>query len=190
MFINSESLLRRHNSLQWCRQLNEIAKYSPESYDAFGVCNKDDWTSYYDINKSINGNILSLKEYLEVENNYIETVIEILETSQITFLTIGYIEKDSYYSVPFEQSLLDQKDLSTFFEKCTAGMRININSKELILLLKLCLREKLWCILVNLKKNFELSFGYKLYLIIHAAISVEELNIIAKKHHLYLNARK
>ena len=189
MNINSTFVLNRYNSLRWCQESHEIAKYSPACYDTHGVCSRKDWSSFYDINKKNRETVLSIKEYLKVENNYVKTVVEIIKNNQLKYLTIGYLEKSTFRAAVFENDLSDQAELRLFFNECHTGMRISVCDKKLILLLKLCLREKMWCILVNFAKNFELSFGYEYYLILHTTIPYEKLREIVERNHLYLNAR-
>lgn len=52
----------------------------------------DDWTSISDIGKSFNGKIFSSKDYLKVENQYINTVLMIMSELDCKYLTIAYIE--------------------------------------------------------------------------------------------------
>lgn len=189
MNINSEFVLNRHNSFHWCQESHEIAKYSPACYDARGVCSQDEWSSFHDVNKQKGDGVLSLSEYLEVENNYIRTAIEILKKSDLQYLTIGYLEKSTFRTALFEDALSDRAELERMFSECFTGMRVSVRSNKMIWLLKLCLREKIWCIFVNFAHKFELSFGYDYYMILHAAIPNEELQKIVERNHLYLNAR-
>lgn len=187
--IDPEFILNRHNSLQWCQASHEIAKYPPAYYDANGVYLGQEWSSFYDINKKNRRRVCSLSEYLEVEGNYIRTAIDVLNKEGIQYLTIGYLEKSTYHTTLFEEKISDRKELEVLFNECFIGMRVSIRNRKLVSLFKLCLREKMWCIFVNMTRNFELAFGYEYYLILHTEIPYNELREIVGKNHLYLDAR-
>lgn len=71
---------------------HEIVKYPPSGYNKDGIYMYDDWTSISDIGKSFNGKIFSAKDYLKVENQYINTVLMIMSELDCKYLTIAYIE--------------------------------------------------------------------------------------------------
>ncbi len=61
----------------WRFKAKSVTKYDPINYDSEGVYMLDEWTSRLDIGKKIDSvtqTILTEERYLEVENNYIESV--------------------------------------------------------------------------------------------------------------------
>ena len=71
---------------------HEIVKYAPSGYNKDGIYTSDDWTSISDIGKSFNGKILSVKDYLKVEEQYVNTVLMIMSALDCECLAIEYIE--------------------------------------------------------------------------------------------------
>lgn len=185
MYKHSDRLLKRYNSTRWAKLCHEIAKYAPFNYDQHGVYLADEWTSFYDIEKRA----LPVADYIKVEQDYIETALEIISKTDVVYVTIGYLEKHRFFSCSFEKRLPDYQSLKRSFNHIRQGQRILANSSQMQILLKLCLREKLWCILINNKRNFELSFGYDYYMIMHSALPETDVKDIVERHNLYYNPR-
>lgn len=71
---------------------HEIVKYPPSGYNKDGIYTSDDWTSISDVGKSFNGKILTVKDYLKVEGQYVNTVLMIMSALDCEYLAIEYIE--------------------------------------------------------------------------------------------------
>lgn len=163
-----ERIQRRLDSLYWARRTNEIVKYPPEGYDENGVYCRDEWTDFSDIGKSFNGVLLTKEAYMEIENRYIECAVEIMEASKCTYLTIGYVK--NYKN-----------------KGCRYKDRVN---KELVRdVLRDILRNKVWCVLVNLKHKVQIDFGWDYYMHVICPLEENRLRHIVESHNLYLNPR-
>ena len=131
-----------------------IVKYQPSLYDGNGCYVGDEWTSISDIGNYFNGKELTLGKYLEVENHYVNTILDILNKTGTKYLTIAYLESDN---------VIDQEitpinaELLSFVKGLEANQRIGINKVPLII--KLCLREYVYAVLVNLKRGLQIEFG-------------------------------
>lgn len=98
-----------------------------------------EWTSFADVGKGI----VSLDEYMKTESKYIRLILEICKLHKVKSLKI--------------------KELDNFnhLKQYSSNQKIS-NEIELIELLKLILREKIWCKLCS--RNCEFHFGYDYYL--------------------------
>ena len=98
-----------------------------------------EWTSFADVGKGI----VSLDEYMKTESKYIRLILEICKLHKVKSLKI--------------------KELDNFnhLKQYSNNQKIS-NEIELIELLKLILREKIWCKLYS--RNCEFHFGYDYYL--------------------------
>lgn len=164
-----EKILKRLNSLYWLNRTNEIVKYSPEGYGLDGTYCKDEWTDFSDIGKIFNGKVFTKAEYIEIERRYIECAIEIISESQCKYLTIGYID-----------NCLNKKGYR---------YKSRIYISQIPNVLQDMLRNKVWCVLVNLKNNVQIDIGWDYYMHVICPIEKERLKLIVESHKLYLNPR-
>lgn len=136
-----------------------ITKYNPAYRNEQGWYLKDNWTCYSEIGRRRNGEILTLDEYLEVENKYIQAIIQFMECNKITFFQVNDIEK----------SFNPANDLNSTQEMIATRKKIKNRSfvaeKDFESVCKLILRNYLWCRLKN-NKNMEVHFGGDYYMYI------------------------
>jgi len=144
-----------------------ITKYNPKYRDIHGRYLVKEWTSFSDIGKKINGIILTENEYCNTESNYINVVCKILKTLNIEQLKIVYIE--NYYN----------KEIN-----CSVNEYINVSILKKII--KMILREELWCKFES--KDFYLHFGYDYYMYIGCLAKREVINSIANQHGLFVES--
>ena len=166
--ILEERILRRLDSLDGARRTHEIVKYMPEGYDDNGVYCRDEWTDFSDIGKTFDGVIFTMEEYLEIENRYIECAVDIMDASQCTFLTIGYVHD-------YNNKGYRYKD--------------RVRREQLRDVLRDILRNEVWCVLVNLKHNVQINFGWDYYMNVICPLEENCLQKIVESHNLYLNPR-
>jgi len=79
-------ILHRFNSFRFQKASHEIVKYKPKFYDEKGVYQKDEWTSFDDVGKVYEGKIVTMEEYLDIENRFISitrTVIFVKRNKKI-----------------------------------------------------------------------------------------------------------
>ena len=168
---------------------HEIVKYPPSGYNKDGIYTSDDWTSISDIGKSFNGKIFSVKDYLKVEEQYVNTVLMIMSALDCEYLTIEYIEVNQdemandieiygkKYGVSITGTLPKLK-------KGTRLSRINIPN-----VLRLCLRELCYIVFSCKSKKLKFYFSYEYYLNVKCPIDRNILSQIVKKNNLYLDPR-
>ena len=67
-----------------------ISKYDIKYRNELGVYLRDDWTSFFDIGKVWEGELLTREEYERVEKNYLDALLDIIPVSY-THLTLPTI---------------------------------------------------------------------------------------------------
>ena len=73
-----------------------VTKYNPSGRDINGAYTENEWTSSSDINSSFNGKVLTIEEYMKVENAYAAAVLHIMECVRIPALRITALEKHGF----------------------------------------------------------------------------------------------
>lgn len=138
-----------------------ISKYNPEFRDENGIYTQEDWTSVSDIGRVFNGEKLTKEEYLRTENSYVNAVKTILTENNASKLLIDGLE--TYYdntdvsALSFDESELLAEIKNTMY----------VNKDKLELLIRMALREYLWCKLKS--ERVEIEFGYDYYMYIKCA---------------------
>lgn len=167
-----------------------VVKYRPEFYNEQGHYTKDEWTSIYDVDKEYDGHKFTLKEYIEVESNYVNFITDLMVSSEMEFVTVrrfnlyesisNQIAKDKRFCEINEPL----KDLDKTLKK---GLRIHRSKIENYI--RACLRELAGISFENRGKGFEFDFGYDYYMHIRSSLPVERLNQIARQNDLFLDPR-
>ena len=144
-----------------------ITKYNPIYRNENGVYEREEWTSICDIGKMIGGQILSKKDYLDVEESYVRAVELLLEYHGIDKLIIMQLEKHSNLS-SVESSIMGydhniySDEIIKAYHRCEEGLVIPKAGVNLYC--KLILRENIWSILYSREIHFVVIFGYDYYM--------------------------
>lgn len=168
---------------------HEIVKYKPENYRDMVYC-VDEWTSVSDIGHSFEGTVLTLEEYISMENNYLNAVKDILIASGCKYMTIYYAEihprsikkflRKSILHEPVSETI----DFITSFEE---EQRITIDTA--IALFRYCLRDYIYIEFTNNAKGVAFDSGYDYYMHVKTPLDEATLRTIVTKHNLYLDPR-
>lgn len=135
-----------------------VTKYNPMDRDANGRYLEDTWTSYSDINKTYNNQILTIDEYIKTENAYVDAILQIFDCLKLSSLRINALEKNGIKPA----DLASNAHLITLYESIHAGSLIT--KQDIDALVRLVLRENIWC---KLESNEMLvHFGYDFYMYI------------------------
>ena len=142
-----------------------VSKYNP-SFRKDGKYAKNEWTSYSDIGGSFDGYVLTRKDYLRIEEQYIRFVLDLVDIGKCNELKIVYFEssRDSIWKV---------------------GQTFS-NKEVLIDFLRDCMREKCWGQLED--DNLLFEPGYDFYIHIGCNLPQEVVRIIAVKNQLFLES--
>lgn len=131
-----------------------VTKFNPLHRDESGSYKiKDEWTAYSEI-----GSKVSEEEYLETEEKYINAVLSFMNEMNVDKLYLKDLELHS-------EGVMEQ-NASSFM--LTMWLGKEVSKQEIKELIKLTLRESIWCSL-SYKKQFSVHFGYDYYMYIGAA---------------------
>ena len=169
MMKQKEIISRRLNNLEFLKESHEIVKYAPQYYDENGVYQKDEWTCFSDVGKEFEGKIITMEDYLDVEDRFISVTRAILEAAGCTFVTLGYVE-------PMRKKGLKE------------GMRVRIQMIDHYI--RLVLRGEAWIVFINSRKGVQFDFSEDvLYMHLNCHIPEEPLREIVENRGLYLDPR-
>ncbi|WP_438015511.1 hypothetical protein WMF18_32215 [Sorangium sp. So ce315] len=130
-----------------------MSKYDPSRRDVAGRYVNGEWTSVCDIGKFIGRQVLTVEEYLRVENAYIETSMAFhLDTGAPPLLAH---DVEAAGSIP---NLPGQVVLAPPAEDHLVGR------SELPVIIRSCLREIVWCRLEAKDGSCVIHFGYEYYM--------------------------
>lgn len=161
-----------------------ISKYRPQFYDAEGCYIHNEWTSISDIGKSFADGILTADEYIEAENRYIDTAIDLAKLAGCSYLIVSYMEGDSKDIVNSVKGHKLNHGLIERAKTIRQGLRISL--KDCPDYLRLCLRECCWAVFSNKTHNFLVKFGYDYYMHVHTAVPKNQVVEIVTRNGLYL----
>lgn len=159
-----------------------ITKYNPEYRDENGRFIAEEWTSAYEIGNVCNGKIVTVDDYLILENNYVNVAIGILKVSGLDGLRVKESSSRTWDNVSALSKLSLSKP-SNFKE----GSWLGINEIETVL--KMMLREAIHCKLVYPRK-FYIHIGWDFYMYIGSNIDVIVASKIATANGLFLEEHK
>ncbi len=149
-----------------------ISKYNPIYRDKSGSYTKEDWTSISDIGKIFEGSKLALKDYLFIENKYVDLLINILKQNDINSLIVNELEVYEFEKYDSELKIKNDKEYK--------------NYNDIGTIIKLSLRENMWCKLLG-RNNFRITFGYDYYVYVD---SDNEIEIESKLDEIYVEDYK
>ncbi|MBO0440216.1 hypothetical protein [Candidatus Enterococcus ikei] len=155
-----------------------VTKYNPKYRNSKGVYLKDEWTSITDIGKEFNGVQLTMDMYLAIENAYTQIVLSAMSELKIETLRIKELEKIGFK----EHYKNTENELESLYNSLKNDLIVS--SSQISMLLKLILRETIWCKLVS--ENLFIHFGYDYYMYIGVKSSLPKTNQLIKKSGLYL----
>lgn len=137
----------------------QISKYNPKYRNKEGGYIKNEWMSVSDINKKFDDGILNSDEYMMVENNYLNALRLIISELQISKLKIVQLQKfdETLIKKPFVS--YDEKS-EMIFNDVKEGKLLNID--DALRLLRLIIRENIWCYLIS--DDITINVGYDYYL--------------------------
>lgn len=131
------------------------------------------WTSYSDIGKFYDNHIVTLEEYLEVENKYIQVAkffFEQFNESNFRLLDVGKVDFDDY-------NFIEKDLLKEWHSNISEGILISV--KYLDFVVKLIVRGYMWAIIeAEINRECKIKFSYDLYM---SLISPFDLSKVSKK---------
>ena len=161
-----------------------ITKYNPLNRNDEGCYLKDEWTSISDIGKKFEGIELKEDEYLKTESVYISAIELILKERGIKKLFIADLEKNiDRIELESDKLILSEND-NSYYNKITEGFSLEF--KEISTVLKLALRETIWCLLYSTDEHFIIKFGFDYYIYITCESISQKTKIEIERLGLYI----
>lgn len=153
-----------------------VTKYDP-LLRRNNIYQREEWTSFYEVGKVIDGKIVTFSEYFQIESAYVHAVRSIMDYLNISALQIKELEKYNTKSEVNQNPMYSE----TFIELLNTTYDGQVVPKaEIGQLVRLILRENIWCKLVN--DRMFVHFGYDYYMYVGSIVPCSE---VTKKLHLY-----
>lgn len=137
-----------------------ITKYDPDMRLPDGSFGIETWTSVSDIGRSFQGRVLTSTEYIAIESAYVAAVQLFMAACNVDALICNNIElhdnQQDTPQLPPEFRLTNER---------IPAEGTSVSDKDLDDLVRLVLRECLWCRLDG-PSGFFVHFGYDLYMYI------------------------
>ena len=143
----------------WRYTANSVTKYNPTYRDNNGRYTSNEWIGFFQVGQVVDGKIITLEEYLQIEGKYIEAAYNFFKFHKCDSILLKNVEKKDIASY----SLADKSQLFLFYESISDGQIIPL--KDLDLLVQLILRELLWGELFCINNpEIAVRFGYDFYM--------------------------
>lgn len=143
-----------------------LSRYEPEL--RAGAAGWESWTDYSDVGRSFNGLILTMEEYLRVENTYVDAAVRFALEFPTELFRVAYVGQQSDGFALREGQSLVRSDLA-------AVVRGN-------------LRGLLDCAVVSTDGACQVAFGYDLYMYVAAAAPCERAVMESERAGLQVEA--
>jgi len=146
-----------------------ITKYNPQHRTSTGAYRKNEWTSIYDIGHLFEREKFTYKQYKQVEDAYVAVILFFMDFLKQKTLYVTALEKNSDSLI--ENSRYSKK-MTDLHMKLSVGMQVNC--EEIDGLVRLALRQDLWCKLES--EKMYAHFGDDYYMFVGSA-SISDLLI-------------
>ncbi|CAG9621556.1 DUF7683 domain-containing protein [Sutcliffiella rhizosphaerae] len=162
-----------------------VTKYNPIYRDEHGHFTlREEWTSPSEIWKTINGEVLTLDKYLQVEATYIDSIIKFMDASDLDYLRVMMLSINTI-SEEEKTSALYYKD----FEKIVLQEDKIVNRNEIRQICKMILRDFIFCQFYNEDKFF-VHFGWDYYMYIGSYVKCLPAIEFAVNNDLFVESMK
>lgn len=166
----------------WRYTARSVTKYNPTYRDTNGHYTKNEWVGFFQVGKIIDGNPLTLEEYLETENKYIEAAYDFFELHNCDKISLKSLERNDFSSYNLE----DKDQLVQIYNRISNNPMIPI--EDLGLLVKLILRELVWCeLFCPGTSDIAVRFGYDFYMYFNSNRDMTDLFKKIQKLGLYID---
>lgn len=155
-----------------------VTKYNPSMRAPNGSFNVDTWTSSSDIGEVYDSRELTIKDYLTIEDGYVTCIKDLISLTNITKFRISELEdyregNCAEYRKSFGDNLCD----------LTLKAKQIINEIELESIIRLSLREELWCKLET--ENSFIHFGQDFYCYVGLPLGTD-MNVLTVPEGIYI----
>jgi hypothetical protein len=153
-----------------------VTKYDPARRDRQGRLRDETWTSSSDIGRQLEGDALTVTEYLAVEDAYVAAVRAFHRAAGEPLLTVTGLEVREPARRPSPLPSVESRELHD---------EATVQSHELDALTRLVLREEMWCELRH-AADFRIRFGWDLYMYVTSSAPSSEAIAEAEARRLFV----
>jgi hypothetical protein len=126
-----------------------ITKYDPKKRDAQSYYLPDEWFMYSQVGREVGGSLLTMEEYLRVENSYINTAVTMLAECGVDSVAICGLENNRGHQA---RSFVLREGERLIGESLREALRS-------------ILREEFWCRLEENERSYiHIGWDYYMYL--------------------------
>ncbi|MDQ0270600.1 hypothetical protein [Cytobacillus purgationiresistens] len=152
-----------------------VTKYNPDNRDENGSYTRDEWTCPSEIGKTINRKVFMLPEYLQIEQAYIETIMQFLQECNVQSVRMfGVEEREIEASILYEESFSDVRWKEDSI----------VDQSDIPILCRMILRNFAYCRLEAMKQIY-IHFGWDYYMYIGTAQLTPKSIEYARQNGLY-----
>ena len=135
-----------------------ITKYNPVLRNENGEYIPEEWISPWQIGKTFGDKLFTIKEYLQVEKAYIDTVLSFLKECKLKSLRVIQFERNNELLQDESSKLFEEEFKNIFLEE-----DLLVSEKEIPVICKMVLRDYIHCHLIS-SSNFFVHFGTDYYM--------------------------
>ncbi len=151
-----------------------ITKYSPALRDSYGRYLKDEWTSVSDVGKRFGNSVVTLEDYLIVENEYVSVIMQLMQAAGISELHIRKLNIIDTSCINLPTALQEESKSDLKLIRNANELDFDLVSKAI----RLNLREVIACYLTG-PRDFYVHFGYDYYMYAGFEGGLDELQDIS-----------
>jgi len=146
-----------------------ITKYNPKYRDNRGAYLKDEWICYSEIGKKFDHKTFTFKDYIAVENSYVQAILLFVDDLKIKFFLLNGFE-DCGLCINDPYQTVEMVNLYKQIKK-----KKWINKEDLDSCIRLILRGNIWGKLES--SSMHVHFGYDYYMYV---ISIKKNDAVLK----------
>jgi hypothetical protein len=144
---------------EWRYTATSVTKYDPQYRDANGRYTKDEWIGFFQVGKTVAGELLTFEKFAVVEAKYIEAARLFLSFHSCECFIIKNLEQDGFK----EQPDPELADLEKTYR--LVGENVVLPVSHIDNVIRLILRDMIWAELFCSNNNaVAVRFGYDLYM--------------------------
>ena len=141
-----------------CTHTWRITKYDPALRNEAGHYTRTEWTFFAQVGDVVGGSLLTFEAYGRVEDAYVAAAMRFVAEADVAPLQVAELE-ESTLDAEFQRRI---EDVPLAPEAVVNGG--SVQGRELEALIRLNLREALWCKLLG--SGFYIHFGWDYYMYI------------------------
>lgn len=141
----------------WRLTATRVSKYDP-ALRIDGVFIGNEWTCYSDVGRTFGGALLTFEEYEHVEHAYVRAVELFLRHVGCTTVSLSSIERNTAPGRFIDRD----RFLCAAYERTVEGVEIPTTATGDVV--RLILRNHLWCVLSSTAPDASVRFGWDFYM--------------------------